>query len=330
MTILLIPIIKKLAIRWGALDYPGGRKIHANPIPRLGGLGIYLGFIIALLTVIAIYRSVELLELYKPIIYGASLIILLGIVDDIKGLKPPVKLFFQLSIAVMTVAMGVRIEFFNNPFGGVFYIPPFISWTLTILWIVGVTNTINLIDGIDGLAAGVTLIAVITLFVVAILLKRFEVALLAATLAGATFGFLKYNFSPASIFMGDTGSMFLGYCLACISVLGVLKSAATLALAIPILALGIPLIDTFAAIFRRVRNKKHIFKADDQHLHHRLLRLGFSQKQVVWVIYYVSIILSIGALLITMVSGLWAFIFLVTIIFLVYIGVKKIKKMELI
>ena len=130
--------------------------------------------------------------------------------------------------------------------------------------------------------------------------------------------------------MGDTGSMFLGYILACVSVLGVLKSAATLALAIPMLALGIPLVDTFAAIFRRLHNKQHVFKADDQHLHHRLLLLGFTQKQVVWVIYYVSIILGIGALLITMLQGLWAFICLFGIIFLVYAGIKKIKKMELI
>ncbi|MBU0580215.1 MAG: undecaprenyl/decaprenyl-phosphate alpha-N-acetylglucosaminyl 1-phosphate transferase [Candidatus Margulisbacteria bacterium] len=330
VTILLIPIVKKLAVKWDALDYPGNRKIHDEPIPRLGGLGIYLGFVITLIFVMLVYRSYELWPLFKPIIIGASLIILVGLIDDVKGMRPPIKLFFQIIIAMIIVSMGIRIDFISNPFGGILYLPAFLAWIVTLFWIVGITNTINLIDGVDGLAAGVTLIAASTMFIVAILLKRYEIAILAIALAGATLGFLKFNFTPASIFMGDTGSMLLGFILACISVLGVLKSAATLALAIPLLALGIPIMDTLAAILRRVKNKRHIFKADDQHLHHRLLMLGFSQRQVVWVIYYVSIILSIGALFITLISGLWAFIFLLTIIFLIYFGIRKIKRMELI
>ncbi len=296
----------------------------------MGGLGIYAGLLGAMMLMILVYKAYSLFSLFFPLLAGSLILLVIGIIDDAYGMQPPVKLFLQLSAALVTVIMGVRIEFFSLPFGGIIALPAFVGGSLTVLWIVGVTNTINLIDGVDGLAAGVSLIAGITLFTVAILLKRFDVALLASAFCGATFAFLKFNFSPASIFMGDTGSLLLGYMLACMSVLGVLKSAAALALAIPLLALGIPILDTIAAIVRRVKHRTHIFRADDQHLHHRLLRMGFTQKQVVWVIYYVSSMLSVAAVMLTTVSGAWAFIGLCAFAGLIYIGVRIIKRLELV
>lgn len=296
----------------------------------MGGLGIYAGILSAMALVMVLYHAFHLFSLFLPLLVGSVILVCIGAIDDAYGMQPPVKLALQLCAAVVTVLMGVRIEFFSLPFGGLLPLSAFIGGLLTVLWIVGITNTINLIDGVDGLASGVSLIAGATLFTVAVLLKRLDVALLASAFCGATLGFLKFNFSPASIFMGDSGSLLLGYLLACMSVLGVLKSAAALALAIPLLALGIPIMDTAAAIVRRLKNKRHIFKADDQHLHHRLLRMGFTQKQVVWVIYYVSSMLSVAAIMIASVSGLWAFIGLCAFAALILAGVKVIKRLELI
>ncbi len=326
----MIPLVRKLAITLGAVDQPGKRKVHLAPIPRLGGVGIYIGFFLSLFLIIWAYHAYELGYFFRPLITGATILLLVGIIDDTYGMQPPIKLFLQCLAAIVTYSLGVRVEFFSSPWGGIFQVPAFISMLITVLWIVGLANTINLVDGIDGLAAGITLIAAFTLFIVAVILKRYEVAVLAFTLCGTTLGFLRYNFSPASIFMGDTGSMLLGYFLACISVLGVLKSSATLALAVPLLALGVPLLDTVAAIVRRVKQNRHIFWADDKHLHHRLLALGFSQRQAVFLIYYISVLLSMGAIMIVSVTGFAALISLLVLFALIYIGFKVIQKMELV
>ncbi|NLP18117.1 MAG: undecaprenyl/decaprenyl-phosphate alpha-N-acetylglucosaminyl 1-phosphate transferase [Firmicutes bacterium] len=299
ITYTLTPLMKKLAFRTGAVDYPdsgaSGRRVHIRPTPRLGGLAIYLGFILPALTLIPIEGS----RLYG-LLLGASLVLLVGVVDDYRNLSPRLKLGGQLIAALVFIYLGNRVLWLSNPWAegledAMWYIGPW-AVPLTLLWMVGVTNTINLIDGLDGLAAGVTSIASITLLLVALQEGQGSIVVLTAALAGSTLGFLPYNFNPAQIFMGDGGSLFLGFVLAAIAVQGTLKSATVIALAVPMVALGLPIIDTFFAIFRRYRNGSPIFKADKGHLHHRLLERGLSQRQAVLFLYSVSGVFGMGAL----------------------------------
>ncbi|MDD2573837.1 MAG: MraY family glycosyltransferase [Bacillota bacterium] len=290
------PFIKKLAVRIGAIDVPkDDRRVHDKPIPRLGGLAIYIGFLAVVLTMVPYSTKV------LGILAGATLIVILGVVDDIKPLPSKLKLLVQIVAAVILAASGVRVEWVTNPFDsvdGMAYLSYF-SYPITIFWVVGVTNTLNLIDGLDGLAAGIASIAALTLLAVSIMNGHTTVVIYTAALAGAAIGFLPYNFNPAKIFMGDTGSTFLGFVLAAVSIEGAIKGAATLAIAIPILALGLPIFDTAFAIIRRAVNGKPIMEADKGHLHHRLLALGLSQKQVVFTLYAISAFLGLGAIVIT-------------------------------
>jgi UDP-GlcNAc:undecaprenyl-phosphate GlcNAc-1-phosphate transferase len=218
-------------------------------------------------------------------------------IDDTRGLRPTVKLGWQIAAALIAMAFGVGITYASNPFNGIIAIPLLISIPLTLLWIVGVTNALNLIDGLDGLATGVTAISAGTLFFVALKTHQIGAALLILALAGAALGFLKYNFSPASIFLGDSGSYLLGFILATASVNGVFKTTLVVALIIPILILGVPIFDTLFAIGRRIKNKTSPFEADDKHIHHLLLRAGFNQREAVLSIYIACFLLSIMALI---------------------------------
>jgi UDP-GlcNAc:undecaprenyl-phosphate GlcNAc-1-phosphate transferase len=290
------PFIKKLALKIGAIDVPkDDRRVHDRPIPRLGGLAIYIAFVAVILALVP----------YSPkmigMLAGATVIVILGVVDDIRPLPSKLKLLVQVVAAVILVASGVRVEWVTNPFDnvdGMAYLSYF-SYPITIFWVVGVTNTLNLIDGLDGLAAGIASIASLSLLAVSVMNGHPVVVIYTAALAGAAIGFLPYNFNPAKIFMGDTGSTFLGFVLAAISIEGAIKGAATLAIAIPILALGLPIFDTTFAIIRRAVNGKPIMEADRGHLHHRLLALGLSQRQVVFTLYAVSAFLGLGAVVIT-------------------------------
>lgn len=288
----LTPHVKRLAIRAGALDTPDARKVHTEPIPRMGGLAIYAGFLLAVLASVHINR-----ELFG-IILGGTVILAVGVIDDLKPLPARVKLFGQIVAACVPILFGIRIEWLTNPFGGMIYLD-YWAIPLTILWVVGLTNTVNLIDGLDGLAAGVSTIASVTIMLVAAQQNFWTVAIMTAALAGSAFGFLQHNFNPAKIFMGDTGSMFLGYMLAVVSALGTVKSAATIALVVPIVALGLPIMDTAFAIIRRFNSGKPIFKPDKGHLHHRLLAMGLTQKQAVLLMYVISTCLSISAILLS-------------------------------
>lgn len=288
----ITPQVKRLALRAGALDAPDERKVHTQPIPRLGGLAIYAGFMLAV--VASVHISRELLG----ILLGGTVVLLVGVVDDLKPLPAKLKLFGQIIAASVPLLFGVRIEWLTNPFGGMIYLD-YLSIPLTILWIVSLVNTINLIDGLDGLAAGVATIASITILLVAVGQNFWIVAILTAALAGSALGFLQHNFNPAKIFMGDTGSMFLGYMLAAVSALGTVKSAATIALVVPAVALGLPIMDTACAIIRRFNSGKPIFKPDKGHLHHRLLAMGWTQRQVVLLMYVITAGLGISAILLT-------------------------------
>ena len=311
------PWVKGMAIKAGALDAPDDRKVHKKPIPRMGGIAIYLGFVLAVLASMHVNREIV------GLLLGGTVIMMVGIIDDMRQLSAKVKLLGQIAAAMVLVAFHIRIEWLTNPFGEMLYVDQF-SVPLTILWVVGLTNTVNLIDGLDGLAAGVSTIASITILLVALQQNFWTVAILTAALAGAALGFLQHNFNPAKIFMGDTGSMFLGYMLAAVSILGTVKSAATIALVVPIMALGLPIMDTAFAILRRYRNGRPIFKPDKGHLHHRLLDLGLTQKQAVLLMYVISGCLGISAIALTEVNKFLGACIIVMLLAVSIVGARKI------
>jgi len=325
VALLVTPGVILFAQKTGALDAPDARKVHKKPIPRIGGLGIYLAFAVAMSAVLAFVPvSAEVSQEIVGLMVGGTLIVGLGLVDDYTNLPAKVKLLGQiLAACVLVFAFDVRIDFISDPFGDYLYLE-YLAAPATIFWIVGLTNTVNLIDGLDGLAAGVSTIAAFTIFLVALQQGFGLVAVLTAALAGAAFGFLYYNFNPARIFMGDTGSMFLGFMLAGISVIGAVKSAATIALIVPILALGLPIMDTTFAIVRRYRGGVPIFKPDKGHLHHRLLDLGFTQRQAVLLMYVISALLGLSAVALTEVSPQMSIAIVCLVVFAVLFGAKKI------
>ncbi|MCE5286542.1 MAG: undecaprenyl/decaprenyl-phosphate alpha-N-acetylglucosaminyl 1-phosphate transferase [Pelosinus sp.] len=313
----ITPQVKELAIKVGAMDAPDARKVHTRPIPRMGGLAIYAGFILA------VFFSMHITNEIIGLLVGGTVILIVGIIDDLKSLPPKVKLFGQIFAAVVLLFFDIRIDWLTNPFGDMVYVD-YLSIPLTILWVVGLTNTVNLIDGLDGLAAGVSTIASITILLVALQQNFGIVAILTAALAGSSMGFLQHNFNPAKIFMGDTGSMFLGYMLAAISVLGTVKSAATIALIVPIVALGLPIMDTAFAIVRRYMSGRPIFKPDKGHLHHRLLEMGLTQKQAVLLMYVISGCLGFSAIILTEVNKGIGAVIIAVILIAAFLGARKI------
>ena len=291
------PIVKSFAQKVGAMDVPGeARRVHDHPIPRMGGLAIFLGFLLSVLLFVDIDPQLQ------GILLGCVIIVATGAIDDIVSLNAWVKLFLQIAAALVAVLHGVRIEVMANP---VFWSSTEYwilgSWAIpiTILWIVGITNSVNLIDGLDGLAVGVSTISSITMLVIALLVADAHVALVLAALAGACVGFMPYNLNPAKIFMGDTGSLLLGYVLATTSVMGLFKFYAIVSFAVPLLALAVPLFDTIFAFCRRILHGQSPFHADRGHFHHRLIDMGLSQKQAVAVLYSISAILGLSAVVIT-------------------------------
>lgn len=304
------PVVCRLAKRTGAVDQPdvkpGGRHIHDKPTPRLGGLAIFAGFTVAI-GVVAVVADIpdwqQLLELW----YGALIIVAVGVADDYLELPAKLKLAGQIAAAVVLVATGNVVDWISNPwahapFPGMSYIG-YWGVPLTVFWLVGVTNAMNLIDGLDGLAAGVGSIASVTLLLVGWQEGQPYVMLITAAIAGAALGFLPYNFYPARIFMGDTGSMLLGFVLGAVAIQGTVKSATTIALAVPMLALGLPILDTSLAIIRRFVHGRSIFQADKGHLHHRLLALGLNQRQAVIILYFVSGCFGLSAVALADVSS---------------------------
>lgn len=270
------PTVGAIARRVGAMDEPDPRKIHEDPVPRLGGLAIFFGFMIPALL---------FLPEMKGVLVGAAVITLFGAIDDFRATSPLVKFAGQFIAAGFLVGYGVRIDYITLPLLGSVDLSPELAIPLTMLWTVVLINIVNFIDGMDGLAAGVCTIAAGTFAVIAISLGRPGAAILAAILAGTTLGFLRHNFFPASIFMGDSGSMLLGFVLAAVTVHGVLKSVAAVTLVIPLLIMGVPMFDLSLTILRRIKNHQNIFRPDRGHLHHRLFNIGFSQRKAVLVLY---------------------------------------------
>ena len=314
----LTPSVKKLAIKVGAVDKPNARKVHTHVIPRLGGLAIYIGFMAAVMFCMPVNH--ELLGL----LLGCTAIVALGIWDDICNIPAKVKLVGQILAAAIPVAFGIQIEWLTNPFGTLIVLPEIIAVPITIFWIIGFTNTVNLIDGLDGLAAGVSFIASISMFLMAYKMNQYLPAMIIVAMAGAALGFLQYNFNPAKIFMGDTGSMLLDYTMSVAAVLGLVKTAATVALVVPVIALGVPILDTLFAIIRRKMSGVPIFQPDKGHLHHRLLALGLTQKQVVLIMYLVSLILGVVALFVASVNYKTGIVTVLVVLAIIIYSAKRI------
>jgi UDP-GlcNAc:undecaprenyl-phosphate GlcNAc-1-phosphate transferase len=321
LTMALTPIIRRWAIVAGAVDAPCARKVHSAPMPRWGGVAIGIAFVCTLAV------GLLTLEGYRwnvvfGIVLGAVLMVIVGAIDDRYDLAPRWKLLGQTAAAAVVVACGVKVEWINLPFG----YDATLSWLsipVTIAWIVLVTNAINLIDGLDGLAAGVCAIATGTILVLAVIMGNVTVVLLSVVLLGTILGFLIFNFHPAKIFMGDSGALFLGFCLASLSVLG-FKQATLVSFVVPLFILGVPLSDTFFAIVRRLYHKQPLTAADKNHLHHCLLALGLSHRNTVLVIYGVALAFALSAVLMSTAAQWVAVIVVVVTLLALQIGAELI------
>jgi UDP-GlcNAc:undecaprenyl-phosphate/decaprenyl-phosphate GlcNAc-1-phosphate transferase len=305
VTLLVTPLVRRFAIRRGYVHKPGFRDVHTRPVVRIGGVAIFAGVMAAIAAQTAGERFFHWSRAltgggsstakFYGIVVGLVLIFLTGLLDDFRPLSPGWKLVGEILAAAAVVAAGLRIEYIGNPLGGgLIQLPPLIALPVSLLYIVAFTNVINLIDGLDGLAAGVSAIAAATLLVLAAQGNRLDAAVLAVALIGACVAFLRFNFHPASIIMGDSGALFLGFMLSVISLMGVMKSTAAIALAVPLFIVGVPIFDTASAIVRRIIQGRPIQEADKGHIHHRLLGRGFNQTQTVLIIYAWCIALAIG------------------------------------
>ena len=313
------PPVKNFAHKVGAIDVPkDARRMHKKPIPRLGGLAIYGGFLCSIL----IFGQLD--ETMLCVLLGAAIIVALGIFDDVLALGAKLKFVVQIVAAAIPVCIGdLQIGLFTNlnplsdtPFVhlGILAVP------VTIIWIVGITNAVNLIDGLDGLAVGVSSIAAITMLAVALLTGNMPIAITMAALAGACIGFMPYNLNPAKIFMGDTGSTFLGYMLATVSIMGLFKFYAVISFAVPVLILGLPIFDTANAIIRRVAAGRSPMSPDRGHVHHKLIDMGFNQKQAVAILYAISATLGLTAVVLTSSGEVKAIVLLLAVLAAILVG----------
>ena len=288
LSLLLTPVARRVAMKYGIVDRPRGRHEHKAPTPFLGGVAMYAAFAITALATARVDRNTI------GILAGGAVAVVLGVMDDRSELRPRYKLMGQFAAAAVLLLFGVKIEFVTNPLGGMIYLS-WLSWPITIIWIVAFMNVVNFIDGLDGLAGGVTAIGAAAMAFAAWYKGQPRLLVLSMALIGSTSGFLRYNFNPASIFMGDAGAMFLGLTVAGLSATGALKTPATLVLFVPVLVLGVPIIDTAFAIWRRVRKGVPASEGDHDHVHHRLLAMGMNQRQAVLTVYAVSLCLAVAA-----------------------------------
>ena len=304
MSFALTPVVKVFAQKVGAMDVPkDGRRMHDHPIPRLGGLAMFLGFLVSTLLFSKVDTQV------RGMLLGCVLVVITGVIDDIVPLKWWLKLLLQIAAALVAVFSGIRIEVFSNPIpfmGTEWLILRELSIPITVLWIVLVTNSVNLIDGLDGLAVGVSAIDSLAMLVIALLVSEGNVAIIMAALVGACVGFMPYNMNPAKIFAGDTGALLLGYVLATMSVIGLFKTYAIISFLLPFLLLALPLFDTGFAIIRRLIHGQSPMHPDRGHVHHRLIDMGLNQKQAVAILYCVSAVFGLSAVVLATSGGMKA------------------------
>ena len=336
-TLLATPLAKCIAQHLGAIDKPDERRINKVPIPRMGGIGIALGLVAAVAvqvagtkllgwpTVFVPHMQLQGVD-YKLLTVAVVIVFLTGAIDDVRNLKPRQKLLGQILAACAAAASGLVIGNVANPFTAELIPIGWLAYPITVVYLVAFTNVINLIDGLDGLAAGITAISCAAMFYLSYEAHQIDAAVLACILAGCCLGFLRYNFNPASIFMGDCGSNMLGFLLGVIALLGVNRVAAATTLIVPLVIAGVPIIDTFAAIVRRRRGHTAISQADTGHIQHRLIKQGFDQKQAALMIYGWSILLAAGAIIMTKVALPLRFV-----VFILLVGVSAvfIRKLHL-
>ena len=336
-TLLATPLAKCIAQHLGAIDKPDERRINKVPIPRMGGIGIALGLVAAVAvqvagtkllgwpTVFVPHMQLQGVD-YKLLTVAVVIVFLTGAIDDVRNLKPRQKLLGQILAACVAAASGLVIGNVANPFTAELIPIGWLAYPITVVYLVAFTNVINLIDGLDGLAAGITAISCAAMFYLSYEAHQIDAAVLACILAGCCLGFLRYNFNPASIFMGDCGSNMLGFLLGVIALLGVNRVAAATTLIVPLVIAGVPIIDTFAAIVRRRRGHTAISQADTGHIQHRLIKQGFDQRQAALMIYGWSILLAAGAIIMTKVALPLRF---VVFILLVSVSAVFIRKLHL-
>lgn len=318
----LTPVAKKVAYLLGAIDIPkDDRRVHKKPIPRLGGIAIFMAAIISIVLVAEVTNQILFM------IIGATIITVSGIIDDVKPMSAKLKMLFQIVASAFVIYGGVLIETFKNPISDGYIFLGVLGIPITIFWIVGITNTINLIDGLDGLSAGVSAISATTLAIISFLQGDKNIGIICLIIAGSAIGFLPFNFNPASIFMGDTGALFLGFMLSTLAIEGALKEAAIIAIIPPVLSLGLPVFDTAFAILRRYKNKRPIMEADRGHLHHRLLDLGLGQRKTVIILYTINAVYGICAIIMTQMKFINGVIFLGLICIVTVVLLFKLRNM---
>ena len=307
---LATPLVKVLSVKYGAVDVPkDGRRMHDHPIPRMGGLAIFFGFMASMLLFVPLDTA------KKGMLAGAVIIVILGVLDDKYALPAKPKFLVQIIAALIAVLAGNRIEVLSNPnifSKNLYWELGWLSFPVTVVWIVAITNAVNLIDGLDGLACGVSTISSATMLIIAMMrsVNEVDVAVMMAALAGACVGFLPYNLNPAKIFMGDTGATFLGFIMATVSVNGMFKQYTIISFVVPFLMLGLPIFDVCFAVIRRLSHGQSPMQPDRGHVHHRLIDMGFSQKQAVGVLYVIAAILGLSAVVLTATNAVRAMVFL--------------------
>lgn len=318
VSLLVTPLTKKLSEKLNIFDQPDARKVHQGAMTRLGGLGIYCGFMVGL----AVYGNFSRLILGLAI--SATIVMAVGLYDDIKNISPKMKLLGQIVAAVVFIAFGARLEYLTNPFSG--DVITLGTWGLPIvlLWLVGISNAVNLVDGLDGLASGISGIAALSLAVVSLAKGFADSGAVSLILVGSIIGFLRFNFHPAQLFMGDCGALFLGFLLGALSLLGLSEGTTMIALFVPIMVLGVPILDTCFAIIRRYLQRKPIFEADKGHLHHQLMQRGLDHRDTVLLIYGFTFILGALAVLVTLLPSLYSMIVLAVFVICILLGAIKI------
>ncbi|MFC2061526.1 glycosyltransferase family 4 protein [Elusimicrobiota bacterium] len=322
LTLLFTPVVGVFAIKFKAIDRPSGRKIHRKEIPLWGGIAIFIGIfgtIFIMKTINPVFREIlygnsgHLRRLFEGIFVGTLVIMALGIIDDVKGVVPTTKLLGQIIAAMIVMQYGIKIESLNIPFvSSYFEIPIYLTIIITVIWIIGFINSINLIDGVDGLATGVMAIAMTVFFVITLYQINIQtdpnaveklkfVSVLSLAVCGSCIAFLKFNFPPAKIFLGDSGSLLLGLLAGVITISGILKTAAALTLIIPIIVFGFPLLEAFFSLIRRIFIRKSFMEADKEHIHHRLLyKKGWNARKVDYRLYTITFLLGAVAIIITL------------------------------
>lgn len=329
LSLVFTPMARVLGRRFGAMDVPDTRKVHIEPIPRTGGLAVFAAFcsIMAITFLIPtdVARQLKFCTKCQCLLYGALICFGIGIIDDFKRLGPKVKLIFQIISASIAFYGGIRIQGFMGMFP-IDFLP--LSYAITVFWFVFLINAVNLVDGLDGLAGGIVFFASLVMVILSLISGDYYTCIFFAALAGSVLGFLRYNFNPASIFLGDGGSYFLGYAIAGLSIIGSVKSQMSAALLIPLLALGVPLFDALLAPIRRFIVGKKMFDPDKSHIHHRLIEMGLSTKKVVWLIYMITIGLCIMAVVIVNIRDERAGLFLILLGAMAVMFIRKLGYFE--